>query len=281
MAAINVFSTSVNAENISRNDLVEFINDKLSLNYLKVENLCSGAAYCQLMDLMWPGCVPLKRVKFDAQQDYQYIENYKILQGAFKKMGVDKIIPVERLVKGRFQDNFEFGQWFKKFFDTNYDGKQYDPEARRGGAPLAPGAAGPAKPAAPTGTAPRPSPSSAPARKKLAEVSPPKQQQQRAVAPAAAAVVKRPNAGTKSDDVQNEATELKLTIDGLERERDFYFGKLRDIEILCQQPEVESIPAIKEIVNILYATEDGFEPPEAVEGGEGDADEQNGPIDEY
>ena len=37
-----------------------------------------------------------------------------------------KIIPVDRLVKGRFQDNFEFIQWFKKFFDANYQGQSYD-----------------------------------------------------------------------------------------------------------------------------------------------------------
>lgn len=37
-----------------------------------------------------------------------------------------QIIPVDRLVKGRFQDNFEFVQWFKKFFDANYDGQPYD-----------------------------------------------------------------------------------------------------------------------------------------------------------
>lgn len=37
-----------------------------------------------------------------------------------------QIIPVDKLVKGRFQDNFEFIQWFKKFFDANYDGRQYD-----------------------------------------------------------------------------------------------------------------------------------------------------------
>ena len=38
-----------------------------------------------------------------------------------------QIIPVDKLVKGRFQDNFEFLQWFKKFFDANYDGHPYDP----------------------------------------------------------------------------------------------------------------------------------------------------------
>ena len=40
-----------------------------------------------------------------------------------------QIIPVDKLVKGRFQDNFEFLQWFKKFFDANYDGHPYDPLA--------------------------------------------------------------------------------------------------------------------------------------------------------
>ena len=33
---------------------------------------------------------------------------------------------MDKLVKGRFQDNFEFLQWFKKFFDANYDGHPYD-----------------------------------------------------------------------------------------------------------------------------------------------------------
>ena len=60
------------------------------------------------------GSVGIKKIKFDAKSDYQYIENFKLLQSSFKKRGVDKVIPVERLCKGRFQDNFEFAQWFKK-----------------------------------------------------------------------------------------------------------------------------------------------------------------------
>ena len=39
-------------------------------------------------------------------------------------------------MKGRFQDNFEFCQWFKKFFDANYDGEEYDAMETRGGVPL-------------------------------------------------------------------------------------------------------------------------------------------------
>ena len=44
-----------------------------------------------------------------------------------------QVIPVERLVKGRFQDNFEFVQWFKRFFDANNQGYEYDALAARGG----------------------------------------------------------------------------------------------------------------------------------------------------
>lgn len=47
-----------------------------------------------------------------------------------------KIVPVDKLVKGRFQDNFEFIQWFKKFFDANFGGQDYDPVMARGGTDL-------------------------------------------------------------------------------------------------------------------------------------------------
>lgn len=55
-------------------------------------------------------------------------------------------MPIERLVKGRYQDNFEFAQWFKRFFDRNYASQpvdiDYDPVAARNGESIGPNAGG-------------------------------------------------------------------------------------------------------------------------------------------
>ncbi|CAI0549347.1 unnamed protein product [Linum tenue] len=55
--------------------------------------------------------------------------------------------------------------------------------------------------------------------------------------------------------LSNEITDLKLSVDLLEKERDFYFAKLRDIEILCQIQELEELPVTVSIKKILYAAD--------------------------
>ncbi|MBV99844.1 Microtubule-associated protein RP/EB family member 3, partial [Eschrichtius robustus] len=74
------------------------------------------------------------------------------------------------------------------------------------------------------------------------------------------------NGGHETDaqilELNQQLLDLKLTVDGLEKERDFYFSKLRDIELICQEHESENSPVISGIIGILYATEEGFAPPE-------------------
>ena len=74
--------------------------------------------------------------------------------------------------------------------------------------------------------------------------------------------------------VQQENNQLKETVEGLERERDFYFNKLREIEVLIQaevdqEPEVEQAEnsLISRMQAVLYSTEEGFEIPAGEEDG--------------
>lgn len=53
-----------------------------------------------------------------------------------------------------------------------------------------------------------------------------------------------------------QLTALQLTVEGLEKERDFYFGKLRDIEVKCQEEDTGST-VVQKVLEILYATEVG------------------------
>lgn len=70
--------------------LILIISDIRGLVFLG-HFFCPGAAYCQFMDMLFPSCVPLKKVKFGAKLEHEYIHNFKLLQVSFKKMGVDKV----------------------------------------------------------------------------------------------------------------------------------------------------------------------------------------------
>lgn len=74
-------------------------------------------------------------------------------------------------------------------------------------------------------------------------------------------VRKNPGVGNGDDEaaeLMQQVNVLKLTVEDLEKERDFYFGKLRNIELICQENEGENDPVLQRIVDILYATDEGF-----------------------
>ncbi|KAB5516957.1 calponin homology domain-containing protein [Coniochaeta sp. 2T2.1] len=229
----------------SRQELVQWLNSLLQLNMTKVEQCGTGAALCQVYDSIFLD-VPMGRVKFNANTEYAYLQNFKILQATFAKHKVQREIPVDLLIKCKMQDNLEFLQWTKRYWDQMYPGGDYDAVGRRekSGAPPA---AAPAPRAAATG--PRRGGGTTPT--------------------AGPRVGAKVGGGPASAALQAENNTLKETVVGLERERDFYFSKLRDIELLIQQaceedPEIEKQEdgLIKHIQTILYSTEEGFEIPE-------------------
>ena len=59
--------------------------------------------------------------------------------------------------------------------------------------------------------------------------------------------------------LNDQIQELKLQTDTLDKERDFYFSKLRDIELLLQARTMEAGPGqelSQDVLKILYAAED-------------------------
>lgn len=154
---------------------------------------------------------------------------------------MDKPIPVEQLTKCRMQDNLEFLQWTKKFWDQHFPGGDYDALSRRraSGAPST-GATGSRAGATSAGAA------------------------RRGATPTMGAARSRVGAstGANTSALQQEIGAQKEAIAGLEKERDFYFAKLRDIELLLQNaieadPDLEKDDdsLVKHIQGILYSTE--------------------------
>jgi len=88
------------------------------------------------MDVLYPNTFPFARVKWGAKHEHEFTENYKILQASFDKNGIKRHIDVAKLTKAKYQDNLEFCQWMKAFFDKHYNGEPYDGPGRRKGQDL-------------------------------------------------------------------------------------------------------------------------------------------------
>ncbi|KAG9105092.1 hypothetical protein FRC07_009638 [Ceratobasidium sp. 392] len=236
----------------SRTELLQWLNELLQLNYSKIEQCGTGGAYCQIIDSIY-GDVPMQKVKMNAKHEYEFLANYKVMQMFFKQKKIDKPIPVEKLVKCKMQDNLEFLQWMKRYWLSNYGGHPYDAVARRRGAPtdtpatIAPLRSGPGLSASTSGGV------------------------KGRRTPLGGTRAGSATSGVSAEQLasaQAQVREMSAHLEGLEKERDFYFAKLRDIEILAQQ-QMEVLEAdgkddhtLREIQKILYSTEEGFEVPE-------------------
>ena len=237
---------------VGKGEILGWMNELLDLQLSKIEECATGAVYCQIMDALY-GDVPVSKCRWNAKSQHEYVENYKILQQSFKKHDIKRYIDVNKLVLARPLDNLEFCQWIKKYFDLNYGGAPYDAVGRRKGAELYYIAGGNKfnKPGAQKAAGvkrPTPSTTAAPAAGGIPKA-----------APKAAAVGTGAAAGAGSADVKalrEQLAEMKATMDTYEKERDFYFGKLRDIEMMLQLQGKEQDPVGSMVLKVLYASEE-------------------------
>lgn len=193
----------------------------------------------------------MHKVNFDAKTEYDMIQNYKVLQDVFNKLKVEKHLEVNRLVKGRPLDNLEFLQWLKRYCDSINGGimnENYNPLERRckgGKERNAKGSNKVTKSLHVNNVANLGSTDCASTNR----IPGPKQGK------AGGAMSDGSYSASYVQALTEQMTGLKVSVDHLEKERDFYFAKLRDIEILCQDPELENFPVAAAIKKILYAAD--------------------------
>ena len=195
-----------------------------------------------MLDSLYPGTFPFSRVKWGAKHEHEFVENYKILQSAFDKNGIKRHIDVGKLVKARYLDNLEFCQWLKAYFEKNYNGEEYDALARRknqqlhyilGGSKVGPppkaqpraAASGGGMPARSTGSS-----ASAAAASSSSGIN--RQGTGIGGVPKMGGAAAGGASSAKVKELETTIQELRLQNDTLDKERDFYFTKLRDIEML-------------------------------------------------
>lgn len=209
----------------------------------------------------------MKKVNWGARNDYEFVKNYKVLQSVFNKHKIQKHVDVEKLVRGKYQDNLEWMQWLKSFYESNMgedEAKDYDPVSRRSRSKGAPKATARRAPAA----AEKENRKRTVAAKKSSTAA---TTNRKATASAASSTRRKPAAASSGASVAHvkkltsENAELKLMVEGLEKERDFYFNKLRDVEVLLQNEKlsgetdegnISAKDLAKKVLAVLYATDE-------------------------
>ncbi|CAG5083870.1 Oidioi.mRNA.OKI2018_I69.PAR.g10487.t1.cds [Oikopleura dioica] len=99
---INVIYSPGNAYHMSRKEIIDWVNDTLHTNIVKIGELGEGSHYCQLLDMIFPDLVQMRKVKWNCKHEIDKINNFKVLQEAFKLAEIDKKIPINDLTKKRF-----------------------------------------------------------------------------------------------------------------------------------------------------------------------------------
>uniref|UniRef100_A0A672IJQ8 DNA (cytosine-5-)-methyltransferase n=1 Tax=Salarias fasciatus TaxID=181472 RepID=A0A672IJQ8_SALFA len=113
-------------DKLSSLELVTWINKLLKTSFKDVQETSSGACYCQIMDCILPGSVDQNQVKLDAESEEDCKHNFNLLQEAFTKSGITRILPVEDLIKRNVKSSSEVLNWFKAVYAANVKSEECD-----------------------------------------------------------------------------------------------------------------------------------------------------------
>ena len=119
----------------SKNELLSWASKLLDLELTTLEEMGTGAVFCQLLDACHPGTVKLNKVNWKANSETDYISNFKIFQQGLLTNDINKPIDINRLSKGKQYDLNELLQWIYGYYLNSKDDLRntYNAKKKRGG----------------------------------------------------------------------------------------------------------------------------------------------------
>lgn len=105
----------------SSKDILRWIAENFS-PIERIEQAGCGYTYCEIINKCHPCSINMGKVKniTDSNNSNMHdhiLKNYKLLQEAFIKNSINKQFDMTKLSKGKFQDNLEFLQWMRFYFN--------------------------------------------------------------------------------------------------------------------------------------------------------------------
>lgn len=219
----------------SKGSILSWINGFYGIGYEKVEQAWDGAICCQIMDSLFPEVMSTamwKKVRWDVVNQCDAEKNWKIVQQVLIKLEIKWKIPIAGLCDANFKQNLEFMQWMNHLFGIAYKQTEYDALSRRTKGKQS-------------------DPKIYVADEKSKNTLKLKTARKKKYKKSAAGKGKTATPTTKKGNP--ESVKIETQIDTLEKERNFYFTKLREIEIMCQTGDDKvSIISKKKLLSILY-----------------------------
>lgn len=275
------------APTLSRSELLAWIQGAVGVEYTRVEQCGTGAAYCLLFEAIFPNTINVAKVVREPRNETQMMHNYKLLQQGFSRRRLTRDVNVERLIKCRLQDNLEFtqwlaGQWVEHVGEIEGGSASASGSRRSSMRPSrnvsGPGTSnvsasstthkGPSRPqaAAPAGNGTSARGSRTPSDARISRSA---SSSSSAAVPALQSQItnlqsKLSALQLQHSTLQSEYASLEQTSEELNTERNFYLEKLRDVESLCLDVQegvlsLSNTQLLEAVLEILYSTKEGFE----------------------
>ncbi|XP_030382137.1 protein BIM1-like [Scaptodrosophila lebanonensis] len=114
--------------------LLSWANHILQSEFESLDEFNTGAAYIQILHSIFPKEVPISKVRFIANYQYEVDSNFMLLKNVFKTLNLSYPLEIRELIRG--QRHYRLLSWLRDLYQKHDTGAPYDALAARKNQPI-------------------------------------------------------------------------------------------------------------------------------------------------